>query len=61
MLIVRIVGLGVAVALAVLVVLFMLSGDRKYLRVAGRVFKVALAFVLVVLLALAFERLAVSV
>lgn len=61
MLIVRIVGIAVAVALGVLVVLFMLSGDRKYLRIAARVFKVALAFVLVVLLALAFERLTVSV
>lgn len=59
MLIVRIVGLGMAVALGVLVVLFMLSGDRKYLRIAGTVFKVALAFVLVVLLVLAFERVTV--
>lgn len=58
MLIVRIVGLGVAVALGVLVVLFMLSGERKYLRVAWRVFKIALAFVLVFLLLLAFERVA---
>lgn len=59
MLIVRIVGLAVAVALGVLVVLFMASGDRKYLRTAWRVFRIALAFVLAVLLVLAFQRLAV--
>ena len=59
MLIVRIVGLAVAVALGVLVVLFMASGDRKYLRAAWRVFRIALAFVLAVLLVLAMQRLAV--
>ena len=59
MLIIRIIGLAVAVALGVLVVLFMMSGDRKYLRTAWRVFKVALVFVLAVLLVLAFQRLAV--
>lgn len=61
MLIIRIAGLAVAVALGVLVVLFMMSGDRKYLRAAWRVFKVALAFVLAVLLVLAFQRLAAAV
>ena len=61
MLIVRIVGLGVAVALGVLVVLFMASGDRKYLRAAWRVFKIALALVLVVLLFLAVQRLGVRI
>jgi len=59
-LILRIVGLGVAVALAVLVLLFILSGDRKYLHIAGTVFKVALAFVLTVLLVLALQRLTVA-
>ena len=59
MLILRIVGLGVAVALGVLMVLFMVSGDRRYLRWGWQVFKAALAFVLVLLLALAIQRLAV--
>jgi hypothetical protein len=57
LLILRIAALAVAVALGLLVVLYMLSGDRKYLRTALQVFKVALAFVLAVLLVLAFERL----
>ena len=61
MLILRIVGLGLAVALGVLVVVFMVSGDRKYLRAAWRVFTVALAFVLVLLLALAVQRLGVRI
>lgn len=59
MLILRIVGLAVAVALGVLVALFMASGDRKYLRTAWLVFRIALAFVLAVLLVLALQRLAV--
>lgn len=56
MLILRIVGLGVALALALLVILFMASGDRKYLRYAWWGFIGALAFVLLVLVAFALQR-----
>ncbi len=58
MLIVRIVGLAAAVSLGVLVLLYMVSGDRRYLRVARTVFTVALGVVLVFLLFPAFERVA---
>jgi hypothetical protein len=58
MLVLRVAGLLVAVALGVLVLLYMASGERKYLRIAWGVFKVALFAVLVFLLILFFERLA---
>jgi hypothetical protein len=57
MLILRVAGLAVAVALGVLVLLYTLTGERKYLSIARRVFKVALFVVLVLLLLLFFERL----
>jgi hypothetical protein len=46
----RIVGLAVAIALAVTVLAWAFTGDRKWLRLAWRIFKYAvfaLAFVLV--------------
>jgi hypothetical protein len=61
MLILRVAGLAIAVALGVLVLAYTLTGERKYLSIAWRVFKVALAAALVVLLILFFERLVVMV
>jgi hypothetical protein len=61
MLVLRVAGLLVAVALGVLVLLYMMSGERKYLRIAWRVFKVSLFAVVLILLILFFERLVVMV
>lgn len=47
----RIVGLAVAAVLGVTVLAWVLTGDRKWLRIAWRVFKYA-AYALAVLLAL---------
>jgi hypothetical protein len=58
MLFLRVAGLLVAVALGVLVLLYMASGERKYLRIAWGIFKVALFAVVLFLLILFFERLA---
>jgi len=61
MLVLRVAGLLVAVALGVLVLLYMMSGERKYLRIVWRVFKVSLFAVVLILLILFFERLVVMV
>lgn len=61
MLILRVAGLAVAVALGVLVLLYTFTGERRYLSIAWQVFKVALAAALVLLLLLFFERLVVMV
>jgi hypothetical protein len=61
MLVLRVAGLLVAVALGVLVLLYMMSGERKYLSIAWRVFKVSLFAVVAILLILFFERLVVMV
>jgi hypothetical protein len=49
-LILRVVGLLAAVGLGLLVLLYIISGDRRYLRFAWRLFQVSLAVVLVILL-----------
>lgn len=51
----------VTIALVVALLLCLLTGDRKYLRFAFRVFLFALAGVLAVLLLMALERVAVLV
>ena len=61
MLLVRILGLLVAVALGVCVLLYMMTGERKYLRYAWQVFKYALFLVVLILLLLFGERLLVAV
>ena len=61
MLVVRVVGLLAAVGLAVLVLLYLLSGDRRYLRWSWRLFQVALAAVLAFLLLLFAERLVLAI
>jgi len=61
MLLVRILGLLAAVTLGVLVMLYVVSGNRRYLNLAWVVFKYALFVVIVVLLLFLFERLMVAV
>lgn len=59
MLLLRIIGLLAAIALAISVLLYMLSGERKYLGFAWRVFKYSLFVVVLILLLFASERLLV--
>lgn len=61
MLLVRVLGLLVAVALGVCVLMYMVSGERKYLRYAWQTFKYALFLAVLVLLLLFGERLLVAV
>jgi hypothetical protein len=61
MLLVRVLGLLVAVALGVCVLLYMMSGERKYLRYAWEVFKYAVFLLVLILLLLFGERLLVAV
>jgi len=56
-LVLRVVVVLVAIALAVCVLLWVITNDRKWLRYAWIVFKVALAVVLAFLLLLFGERL----
>lgn len=57
MLVVRIVGLLVLIALGVCVLLWLTTGDRRWLRFAWQLFRVALAVVVLILLLLFGERL----
>ena len=61
MLLVRILGLMVAVALGVCVLMYVVSGERKYLRYAWQVFKYALFLLVLILLLLFGERLLLAV
>ena len=61
MLLVRVLGLLVAVALGVCALMYMVSGERKYLRYAWQTFKYALFLAVLVLLLLLGERLLVAV
>jgi len=60
-LLVRIIGLATAIALGVSVLLWLVTGERKWLRIAWRVFKYALFLVLLILLLFLAERLLVAV
>jgi hypothetical protein len=60
-LLVRIIGLATAIALGVSVLLWLVTGERKWLRIAWRVFKYALFLVLLILLLFLAERLLVTV
>jgi heme O synthase-like polyprenyltransferase len=60
-LLVRIIGLATAVALGVTVLLWAFTGERKWLRIAWRIFKYALFVVLLILLLIFAERLLVVV
>jgi len=61
MLLVRILGLLAAVTLGVLVLLYVVSGNRRYLNLAWVVFRYALFVVVLVLLLFLFERLLVAI
>ena len=53
----RVLGLAVAVALAFTVLAWLLTGDRKWLRLAWRIFKYAVFGLAIVLLLFAGEAL----
>ena len=57
MLVVRIVGLLLAVALSVCVLLWLATSERKWLRLGWRLFKAALFVVVLILLLMFGERL----
>ena len=61
MLVLRIVALLAVISVGVAVLAWVFTGNRKYLRVAWRVFQFALAATLLFLAILFFERLAVMV
>ena len=61
MLVLRIVALLAVIAVGVCALAWVFTGNRKYLRVAWRVFQFALAAILIFLAVLFFERLAVMV
>jgi len=61
MLLVRLLGLVAAIGLALSVLLYMVTGDRKYLVFAWRLFKYSLFLVVAILLLFLFERLLVMV
>jgi uncharacterized membrane protein YdjX (TVP38/TMEM64 family) len=56
MLLLRIVGVIVAIAIGVGIVAYLFSGDKRYLRLAGRLAKYALMFALIVLVLMFLER-----
>jgi len=58
-LVVRIVGLLVAIALGVCVLLWLATGERKWLQLGWRLFKAALVVVVLILLMMFGERLLV--
>jgi hypothetical protein len=59
MLLLRIVGVLTAITIGAGIFAYLLSGDKRYLRLAGRVGKYALIFVLVVLALMFLERIIV--
>lgn len=61
MLILRILGLATAVALGVTVLLWAMTGERKWLRIAWRLFRYAVFAIALVLLLFLAERLLVLV
>jgi len=56
-LLVRIIGLLTAIALGTSVLLWLMTGERKWLTLAWRIFRVAVSVVLVMLLLFLGERL----
>ena len=61
MLVLRIVALLAVVSVGACALAWVFSGNRKYLRIAWRVFQFALAAILLFLALIFFERLAVMV
>jgi len=60
-LLVRLLGLLAAIGLSVAVLLYMVTGERKYLRFAWQLFRYALFVIVAVLLMFLFERLLVAI
>lgn len=56
MLLLRIVGVLVAIAIGAGIVSYLLTGDKSYLRLAGRLARYALIFALIVLALMFLER-----
>lgn len=56
MLLLRIVGLLAALAIGASIVIYIVTGDRRYLRFAWQLFKITLFFVALILALLFFER-----
>jgi hypothetical protein len=56
LLLLRIIGILTAITIGSGIVAYLFSGDRSYLRLAGRVAKWALIFVLIVLSLMFLER-----
>jgi hypothetical protein len=56
-LVVRIIGLATAIALGASVLLWLVTGNRKWLRIAWLIFKYAVFLVLLILLLFFAERL----
>ena len=59
MLFVRIAGFLTVIAVGVGIFTYLLTGERRYLRLAGRIAVYALGFVLLVLVLMALERIIV--
>ncbi|HTY02897.1 MAG TPA: hypothetical protein VMC81_04125 [Rhodocyclaceae bacterium] len=59
MLLLRIVGALTAITIGAGIVAYLVSGDRRYLRLSARVAKYALIFVLIVLALMFLERIIV--
>ncbi len=59
MLILRIVGMLTVIAIGAGIVAYLFSRDKRYLRLAGRIAKYALIFVLIVLALMFLERVVV--
>ncbi len=60
MFLIRVAGVLAAIGLGVLVLLYLVSSDRRYLRYAWRLFQVVLGLVLFALILLFGERLLVA-
>jgi hypothetical protein len=56
MLLLRVVGVLTAIAIAAGIVAYLFSGEKRYLRLSGRIAKYALIVVLVVLALMFLER-----
>lgn len=57
MFVARLIGLIAAIGVGVAVLLYLATGNRRWLQIAWTIFKFALAAVLAMLLLLTFERL----
>ncbi len=61
MLLLRVVGVLTAIAIAAGIVAYLFSGEKRYLRLAGRIAKYALIVALVVLALMFLERVIVII